>query len=63
MADRYSRLGTSNPSFDSMIQRFGVVTVMNAKVYDVAYNGTTHKTADQVLARYPEHAALATSAT
>ena len=38
MADRYSRLGTSNASFDSMIQRFGVVTVMNAKVYEVVYN-------------------------
>ena len=60
MANRYSRLGTSNPSFDSMIQRFGVVTVMNAKVYDVVYNGTTPTTVDQVLAMYPEENALAT---
>lgn len=60
MADRYSRLGTSNASFDSMIQRFGVVTVMNAKVYEVVYNGTTPKTVDEVLAMYPEEKALAT---
>ena len=60
MADRYSRLGTSNPSFDSMIQRFGVVTVMNAKVYNVVYNGTTPATVDQILAMYPEENALAT---
>ena len=60
MANRYSRLGTSNPSFDSMIQRFGVVTVMNAKVYDVVYNGTTPTTVDQILAMYPEENALAT---
>ena len=60
MADRYSRLGTSNASFDSMIQRFGVVTVMNAKVYDVVYNGTTPTTVDAILAMYPEENALAT---
>lgn len=60
MADnRYSRLGTSNATFDSMIQRFGVVTVMNAKVYDVVYNGSTPKTVDEVLAMYPEVNALA----
>ena len=60
MADRYSRLGTSNATFDSMIQRFGVVTVMNAKVYEVVYNGTIPATVDQVLAMYPEENALAT---
>ena len=60
MANRYSRLGTSNPSFDSMIQRFGVVTVMNAKVYDVVYNGTDPKTVDEILAMYPEENALTT---
>lgn len=60
MADRYSRLGTSNATFDSMIQRFGVVTVMNAKVYDVVYNGTTPKTVDEILAMYPKENALAT---
>lgn len=60
MADRYSRLGTSNATFDSMIQRFGVVTVMNAKVYDAVYNGTTPKTVDEILAMYPEENALAT---
>lgn len=60
MANRYSRLGTSNATFDSMIQRFGVVTVMNAKVYEVVYNGTTPTTVDQILAMYPEENALAT---
>ena len=60
MADRYSRLGTSNATFDSMIQRFGVVTVMNAKVYEVVYNGTDPKTVDEILAMYPEEKALAT---
>lgn len=60
MADRYSRLGTSNATFNSMIQRFGVVTVMNAKVYEVVYNGTTPKTVDEILAMYPEENALAT---
>lgn len=60
MANRYSRLGTSNATFDSMIQRFGVVTVMNAKVYDVVYNGTTPVTVDEILAMYPEENALAT---
>ena len=60
MADRYSRLGTSNASFNSMIQRFGVVTVMNAKVYDVVYNGTTPATVDEILAMYPEENALTT---
>lgn len=60
MANRYSRLGTSSPSFDSMIQRFGVVTVMNAKVYEVVYNGDTPKTVDEILAMYPEADALTT---
>lgn len=60
MADRYSRLGTSKATFNSMIQRFGVVTVMNAKVYEVVYNGTTPKTVDEILAMYPEEKALAT---
>jgi len=31
---KYSRLGASTDSFSEMIQRFGVVTVMNAKVYE-----------------------------
>ena len=60
MANRYSRLGTSSPSFDSMIQRFGVVTVMDAQVYDVVYNGTTPATVDEILAMYPEENALTT---
>ena len=35
----YTRLGGSNANFNQMIQRFGVVTVMNAKVFDVAELG------------------------
>ena len=35
----YTRLGGSDVSFNQMIQRFGVVTVMNAKVFDVAELG------------------------
>lgn len=60
MANRYSRLGTSSASFDSMIQRFGVVTVMNAKVYDVVYDGSTPATVDAVLKQYDAVKALAT---
>lgn len=60
MANRYSRLGASGATFDSMIQRFGVVTVMNAKVYDVVYDGSQAATVDEVLALYPEQNALAT---
>lgn len=33
---RKTRLGASGATFDSMIRRFGVVTVMNADVYDTA---------------------------
>lgn len=32
----YTRLGGETTSFANMMQRFGVVTVMNAKVYDTA---------------------------
>lgn len=39
MANNYTRLGGSDASFNQMIQRFGVVTVMNAKVFDVAELG------------------------
>ena len=35
----YTRLGGSDTNFNQMIQRFGVVTVMNAKVFDVAELG------------------------
>lgn len=35
----YTRLGGSDANFNQMIQRFGVVTVMNARVFDVAELG------------------------
>lgn len=60
MANRYSRLGTSNATFDSMIQRFGVVTVMNAKIYEVVYDGSTPATVDAILGQYKTATALAT---
>ena len=31
---KYSRLGSGNTDFQKMIQRFGVVTVMNVDVYE-----------------------------
>lgn len=34
MSKHYTRLTEQQASFDEMIQRFGVVTVMNVKVYD-----------------------------
>ena len=36
MALNYSRLGGSGANFQQMIQRFGVVTVMNARVYETS---------------------------
>lgn len=33
---QYTRLSNSSAAFKNMIKRFGIVTVMNAKVYDVA---------------------------
>lgn len=50
MANNYTRLGGSNTTFASMMQRFGVVTVMNADVYDAKdiFNDTV-KTVEEVL--------------
>ena len=42
----YTRLGGSNANFNQMIQRFGVVTVMNAKVFDVAELGFSFASKD-----------------
>ena len=42
----YTRLGGSDASFNQMIQRFGVVTVMNAKVFDVAELGFSFASKD-----------------
>ena len=44
----YTRLGGETTSFANMMQRFGVVTVMNAKVYDTAtvMKGTSFNTLD-----------------
>ena len=53
MALNNSRLGGSNANFQKMIQRFGVVTVMNADVYDtdkLNVAGWANKKADAILA-------------
>ena len=51
---KFSRLGGSAANFQSMIQRFGVVTVMNVDVYETSQftltgdNGWDHKQADVI---------------
>lgn len=50
----YSKLGGTGASFEQMIQRFGVVTVMNAKVFELKPTVTTEaafdKQADAIIA-------------
>lgn len=51
---KFSRLGGNAANFQSMIQRFGVVTVMNVDVYETSQftltgtNGWDHKQADVI---------------
>ena len=57
---RYSRLASSsNATFSSMLARFGVVTVMNAKVYniDTDFAFSTHN-ADEIVDHYLDRPAL-----
>lgn len=58
----YTYLGASGANFDSMIQRFGVVTVMNAKVYNSIYKPTDaeEKTPENILGLYNGETALCT---
>lgn len=59
---RYSRLkSSSNATFSSMLARFGVVTVMNAKVYNIDPNFafSTHN-ADEIVEHYLAEEALCT---
>lgn len=51
---KYTYLGGSTANFNSMIQRFGVVTVMNADVYPVQYSTseTNTKTPEDILDLY-----------
>jgi len=59
---RYSRLkSSSNATFSSMLARFGVVTVMNAKVYnlDPDFAFSTHN-ADEIVEHYLAEEALCT---
>ena len=50
MANNYTRLGDNNTTFASMMQRFGVVTVMNADVYEATdIIDDTAKTVEDVL--------------
>ena len=49
----YSRLGGGNAGFQQMIDRFGVVTVMNARVYEAsAVEGLDEKTAASIIEGY-----------
>ena len=59
---KYTYLGASGANFDSMIQRFGVITVMNAKVYDSAYKPVDfdQKTPENILTLYNGKTALCT---
>lgn len=41
MANTYTKLEKSNAQFSDMLQRFGVVTVMNVDVYDSVINAST----------------------
>lgn len=59
---RYSRLkSSSNATFSSMLARFGVVTVMNAKVYNIDpdFAFSTHN-ADEIVEHYLAEEALCT---
>ena len=59
---RYSRLkSSSNATFSSMLARFGVVTVMNAKVYNIDpdFAFSTHN-ADEIVEHYLAEDALCT---
>ena len=51
---RYSRLSdSSSAAFSSMLERFGVVTVMNARVYDIDENiDFSSLNADQIIDAY-----------
>jgi len=50
---RFSRLSSNNAAFSSMLARFGVVTVMNARVYNIddTFKFEDHN-ADQILLHY-----------
>ena len=58
----YTYLGASGANFNSMIQRFGVVTVMNAKVYDSIYKpgDADQKTPENILGLYNGETPLCT---
>lgn len=60
MADnlKYSRLGGSDATFANMIKRFGVVTVMNAKVYEADVTGYNAMQADEILTKIETGTAL-----
>lgn len=57
---KYTYLGGSTANFNSMIQRFGVVTVMNANVYPVEYATSVieTKTPEEILALYTPEKSL-----
>lgn len=59
MALNYTRLGGSSANFQQMIQRFGVVTVMNAKVYEPFENEEIKDLqADEIILKYESDGTL-----
>lgn len=48
----YSRLNSGAGAFDSMMNKFGVVTVMNAKVYDIAADIDWYQYASDLVQAY-----------
>lgn len=56
MSNSWSKLGAAKASFDTMLREFGVVTVMNARVYDIPkdakFDGT--QKAKDLLALYAD---------
>lgn len=55
---KYSRLGGSSATFENMIQRFGVVTVMNAKVYEADVSDYNEQNAGEILKTFESKTVL-----
>lgn len=55
----YTKLKSTTASFDQMMRRFGVVTVMNAKVYE-PIEGMEGKTAEEILEALKAKTAICT---
>lgn len=58
MANKYTYLKSSNAAFSSMLGRFGIVTVMNANIYDVIDN-IPDNTIEGFIAAYEQETPIA----